>query len=580
MRGVFATKRSGWSALLASVLASSSVHADEPPASITTVYSPYELDAVHAAERSLGSASDPAPEGKLIERIVAIRLDPVEPRDPAPLVIDILHTTTKEGVILREVLVHPGDRWSGVVVDESARNLRSLEQLSLVLCVALRASTPDRVLLVVITKDVWSLYPDFAFSVTSGGLESLTLEPKEKNLFGRRQILSGRMILQPRSLSLGAAYLEPRLEGRWLSLNVEGNVILSRATGAPEGSFGEVNIARPLYSMRTEWAWSTGVSWRDEVYRRYSNAQVASFDERIPWIYRSRRIDQRATLTRSFGWSRKQDFTVAVAASHTVFRVPDATSYEPVLVEAFVRAAVPTGETRVGPFVEWRAYANDFLRILDFETLGLQEDYRVGHDVGVRASPVISALGSSRNLASVRAGASYTVALGDGLARASVESVAEAEVDRVSDASIAGGLRVVSPRTGAGRLVFDVTALDRPRNYLNVRSFVGGEDRLRGYPTRYFVGRNMLAMNFEFRSRPLELFSSQLGAVAFYDVARAFESFGHLAPGHAVGVGLRLVLPQIERLVIRGDVGFPVGAVPSDVAPASFFVTFGQAFRY
>ena len=572
----------GSSAVIATVFATSTASADEVPTSITGDYSPYELDAVHAAELLLGAAVDPTPEGKLIERIDTVRLDPIEPRDPAPVVIDALHTTTKEDVILREVLVHAGDAWRGVLVDESARNLRRLEQLSLVLCVALRGSAPDRVRLIVITKDVWSLYPDFDFAITSGGLESLTLEPKETNLFGRRQTLVARMILQPKSLSLGGTYLEPRLQGRWLALSVDGNVILSRATGAPEGSFGKVNVERPLYSTRAAWAWSTGVSWRDEVYRRYSNAAVAAYEERIPWVFRARRIEEQAAVTRSYGWSRKHDFTVGVAASRAIFRVPDASSYDPALVDAFVRAAVPTGETRVGPFVEWRAYANDFLRVLDFETLGLQEDYRLGHELVVRVSPIAAAFGSSRNLASVRAAASYTLALGDGLARASVDTLVEAEVERVSDASIAGDLRLVSPRTGAGRLVFDVTALDRPRNYLNVRSFVGGEDRLRGYPTRYFVGQDLLAMNLEFRSRPIELFSCQFGAVAFYDVARAFDAFDHLAPGHSVGVGLRIVLPQIERLVLRGDVGFPVtaGARPLDVAPASFFFTFGQAFRY
>jgi hypothetical protein len=60
--------------------------------------------------------------------------------------------------------------------------------------------------------------------------------------------------------------------------------------------------------------------------------------------------------------------------------------------------------------------------------------------------------------------------------------------------------------------------LNRYRNYLNRQTFLGGDGRLRGYPSSYFVGKDIIAYNFEFRSRPLEILSCQLGTAAFYDV--------------------------------------------------------------
>jgi hypothetical protein len=102
---------------------------------------------------------------------------------------------------------------------------------------------------------------------------------------------------------------------------------------------------------------------------------------------------------------------------------------------------------------------------------------------------------------------------------------------------------------------------------------------LRGYPSRYVFGSNLLAANVEYRSRPIEIASLQFGAAAFYDSGDAFGSFDHIRPKHAVGGGLRVVLPQIERSVFRLDVGFPVGAsdLPSTVAPFSIFFAFSQA---
>ncbi|HEX7603283.1 MAG TPA: hypothetical protein VF316_16810, partial [Polyangiaceae bacterium] len=511
--------------------------------------------------------------------------DPVDRHDPLPTAIDAVHTTSRARVLRREILVHVGEVWKHVLVDESARNLRLLPQLSLVLCVPMRGSSPDRVRLVVITKDVWSLYVDFDVQGTAGGLELLELEPKETNVAGLRHTALVRFVLKPSSYSLGVSYEVPRLDGRWLDLLADANLIINRDAGTPEGSYGGVTITRPLYSAHTEWAWSAGVTWTDQIVRRYVNAEVATFTPAlpgttpIPWAWRERTLVEQLKLTRSFGWDTKNDFTLGGSFAHASYRAPPDASLDPASVAQFERAAVPVGEERVAPFLQWHGYSSDFLRVLDFDTLGLQEDARLGHDLWLRGYPVLRALGSTRDLFGFYAAAAYGVALGDGLARASVETTVEAGPDSITDASIRGGIGIVTPRIGIGRLVFTATALNRMRNYLNVQSYLGGESLLRGYPSRYLAGKDLVAANLEYRSRPVTIASMQFGAAAFYDVGDAFDGFDHLQPKHSVGLGLRAVFPQIERAVLRFDVGFPItaGPLPRDVAPVSFFVAFNQA---
>ncbi len=556
--------------------------ADEAPKSLTTDYSEYELVAIHEAEKSLGSVIDTAAEGKKIESIETVRLDPIEKRDPVPTALNVVHTTTLHSVIVHEVLLKVGEPYQRVIADESARNIRAFSKTSIVVCVPLRGKTKDSVRVVVITKDTWSLIADVDFHFTRGGAEYLMFEAEETNLAGTQSEFSTRTIIQPESFSLGAAYVAPRFASRFLKFNAEGNVILNRRSGDPEGSFGDVRVERPLYSTRTAWSWATGMRWNDEIYRRYTNAEVARYDETLPWLWRSRRIGQGATLTRSFGWARKHDITIGADVVHDVYRVPKPEQYDPNAVAEFTRQYIPVGENRTEAFVQWRAYTNDFIRIVDFETLGLQEDYRLGYDVVARGYPVTKAFGSTRDLFGVRAGAVYTVPFADGFARALVDTITETETTRIADASVDGELRIVSPRTPVGRLVFDAAATNRWRNYLNRTSVLGGEDRLRGWPTRYFVGKNVFAMNVELRSRPIEIASILLGAAAFYDVGRAFDgSFDQIKPAQSVGFGLRAVLPQIDRVIIRGDFGFPIaaGGLPADVAPMSFFFSFHQAFR-
>jgi hypothetical protein len=559
------------------------------PRSLTYRYSGYEQEAIRDAESALGAQVDPFPEGKSIERIDFVRLDPIDRHDPLPMVVDVLHATSRISVLRHELLNKEGDPWTSVTVDETARNLRNLPQLSLVLCVPMRGSSQDRVRLVIITKDVWSLYVDFDVAATPGGLELFDLEPKETNVTGLQHTALARFVAQPKSYSLGASYEIPRLDGRWLDLFLDGNLIMSRDRGEPEGSYGSASITHPLYFSRAEWAWAASITWADQIARRYSNAMVSTFTATlaaastpVQWLWRERSLRDEAKVTRSFGWETKNDFSVGASLEHAIYRVPAEAAADPVARADFQRAEVPVGEDRAGPFAQWHGYTSNFQRVLDFDTLGLQEDNRLGHDLWLRVYPVLRALGSTRDLIGLYAAAAYSVPLSDGLARASVESSMEMEPERVSDAWLNAELAVVTPRFGVGRLVFATAVLNRWRNYLNVRSYLGGESLLRGYPSRFLIGKDVVTANLEYRTRAVQISAIQFGAAAFYDVGDAFDGFDHLEPRHALGVGLRMVFPQIERTVLRVDVGFPVER-PIDpstgqaIAAVSFFVAFHQA---
>ncbi|MEO6574971.1 MAG: hypothetical protein ABIP89_14090, partial [Polyangiaceae bacterium] len=465
------------------------------PRSTVGSYSAYEEESIVAAQKELGARVDPNPEGKLIERVDILRLEVIEQRDPAPAFLNVFHTTSRDPIIRQELLLHQGERYSTVLADETARNLRRLNQVSLVVVTAFEGSRPDRVRLVVIAKDVWSLRLNSNFTAGPGGLESLLIEPTESNLAGSQQTLLTRFILLPLSYTLGAGYRIPRVNGRWLSFISDANIIMNRASGQPEGSYGTLSIARPLYTSRTEWSWGTNVAWREDVARRYVNAKLAGFGtvgtpqaDRIPWEYREQRYTNTYAVTRSYGWATKNDFTFGGELNRRAYRTGDLSRFDPASVTSFVNTALPVGDTRVGPFLQYRGYTTNFMRVLDFETLGLQEDYRLGHDVWLKVYPVPRALGSSRNFFGTYAAAQYTVALGDGLIRGSIASTTEAEVDRLSDASISGSLRIVTPRLGFGRIVYDAYVVNRYRNYLNQTDFLGGNGRLRGYPSNFFVG--------------------------------------------------------------------------------------------
>jgi hypothetical protein len=370
-----------------------------------------------------------------------------------------------------------------------------------------------------------------------------------------------------------------------LGFSTEAGTIWNRQ-GRTEGSYGSMGVSAPLYSTQTAWEWAVGSSFTDSVLRRYVNAQVATYDAKataardaIPWQYRGRRFAEGAYVTRSFGWATKNDVTFGAEMNLRVYRPPDVPGADPRAIREFEDVVMPTSDTRVGPFVQYHGYTSNFLRVLDFETLGLQEDFRLGHDVYWRIYPITRAAGSSRDFLGTYAAAQYTVGFGDGLLRGNVESTIEAQKDGISDGWIAAALRAVTPRLGVGRVVLDGILLNRYRNYLNRYSLLGGDGRLRGYPSNYFLGKDVIAYNAEFRSRPVEILSCQLGAAAFYDAGHAANGFANLRLRHSVGVGFRVLFPQLDRLVFRADVGFALGpARDPGVAPAALSVAFEQAF--
>ena len=596
--------------------AAAAVHAQKP-VSQTTEYSAYEVDTIRRVLKTTGLEVDRSPEGKIIDRIDVVRLEVLDERDPGPDVLakvpilaplgrapvdeyfnkgtlNALHYTTREYIVLREMLLRPGDQYLQVVIDETARNMRSRMplQVSIVIILPVKTSDPEKVGLLVITKDIWSLRLSFDTAVTPGGLENFILVPQETNFLGLHHTLQTRFQYQPEALTFGVGYKIPRFGFSWIGASASAAVIVNRRSASPEGSGVSASVGQNLYSTRTPWAWGAEAGYSVAVSRRYSNARVLAFDARstpqrelIPWQYQARSASASVGVTRSFGWGFKNNFSLTMNASSASYDTFDLSAFDPLAVREFRLRAIPTGETRVYPAFTWASFTTNFLRTLEINTLGLQEDYRLGHEVSASVYPVAKALGSTRDFVGFGGKVGYTVALGDGLAGASASASAEVQDGIITDGSVSSSIGVVTPRTGIGRIVMNASFVNRYKNYLNARSFAGGEDRLRGYPTNFFFGKDTVFYNIEFRSRGIDILTAQVGLVFFYDAGDAALNWDSIRPKQSVGVGLRSLLPQVNRAVFRFDLAFPLNRGPFPetgvnvpVDPVGFFFAFDQAF--
>lgn len=550
-------------------------------------YSDYEQDTVERV--LLGDVPiDPSPEGKIVEQIDVVPIDVIEDRDPAPRFLNVFHATTRASVIRREILLREGEAYRQYKVDETVRVLRTFQQLSLVLAIPVKGSRPNTVKLLLLTKDVWSLRAQFDIRWGAGGLDVLRFEPTERNVAGTLNSIVTRFELFPESATFGSSLIVPRIGGRKLYGYGEANVIVNRTSGNPEGTYGQVFASTPQVTAWQEWLYGTGVTWRNEVVRRYVGGRLATYDapstpeiEYIPDAYRARLLTQQSSIGRSFGLAHKKDFTFGAELSvrRYQFIAPEllADDREKIVVEEYLGSRVPRSDTRVAPFAQVRLYESRFTRVHDLDTLALQEDYRIGYDWWFRAYPVTQALGSSRNFLGIDTFAQYVQPIADGFARISSEALLELANGDIPTAAFAGSAAFVSPRFVGGRLIVDGLAIARPENYPNRRTTLGGEGRLRGFPSAALIGQNLVAYNVELRSPPIDILSCQIGGAAFFDVGDAFDG-PHPALKSAVGFGLRGLFPQLDRKVFRVDIAFPLVRPTPETGPVGFYIAFEQAF--
>ncbi len=612
------------------VLLAQSRVAAQRPTSQTTEYSQYEKETIAEALEAVGAKIDPAPEGKIIERVDVVRYPVLDRRDPGPEMLgkvplvaplakvvtkdtlNWLHYTSRDWIIRRELLVREGEPYVQVLIDETARNMRSRMplQVSVVIIVPVKVASEGKVGLLLITKDIWSLRLSYDISVTPGGVEDFLLVPQETNLLGLHHTLQTRYQYKPETNTFGVGYSIPRFGQTWIGASAGTSVTFNRRSGSLEGAGTSLSLGQGLYSTRTPWAYSADTDWSYGIARRYVNARVGTFDSRttperdgIPFQYHTRSISASVGVTRSFGWALKNNISLTlngVSASYDPF---DLSRFAPSARDDFVRRALPRGESRYYPAISWSTFQTNFLRTLNVNTLALQEDFRLGHEVTVSFYPVLEALGSTRTLFGVSGRAGYTVPLGDGLASAGVSTFMENQPDsarspenplpvlgtfgrHITDGSVGFSLSGVTPRFPLGRIVMNASFSNRYRNYLNARTFTGGEDRLRGYPSNFFFGKDTVFFNIEYRSRSISILRLQFGGVVFYDAGDAAPNLGLIRPKQSVGFGLRTLIPQLNRLVFRFDVAFPMNRGPfpevgidTPVDPVGFFFTFDQAFK-
>lgn len=536
----------------------------------------YEARQVGRALQALALEPDLAPDGKVVEHIHIARSEVFVEDEPFPTFPNHLHWLTVEETVRREVLLAPGQPWDAAKAMETARNLRDLRIFSVVAVVPVRTADPEKVSVLVVTRDLWSLRLEWNLQFNDDQIDQLLVQLTERNLFGRNKRVLGRVLVLPLTWSLGEAYVDRRLVGENFQLEQSFDAYFRREDNDFDGFTTRVELSRPFYDLQQGYGFRLTAQIQDRVFRQYQGGEIITYDdpdtveeEAIRRVFEAEAVQVSALARHQFAGAFTQRLAWGLGASRLgVGALAESRIPAGYRGDGFERDVLPRALTQVYPVVAWSGFSNDFKTFQDLASFGQSEDERLGPDLAVSVSVPLEVLGSTADAVLTSGSAAYAHGFGgDGLAEVAVGASVRFEDGDFIDRELVLRGRFATPRAPFGRIVTRGDWLLNAEHSRNAPITLGGHNGLRGYPSEFFLafGGDRVRANAEYRTPPFVWHYLHLGAVAFYDAGDLYDCADGCRDGgrtftwhHAIGGGLRILFPQFNREVFRLDLGFPL----------------------
>lgn len=473
-----------------------------------------------------------------------------------------LHMRTKEPVARREILFKEGDTYDSVLAEETERNLRGLRVFGLV-SVTPHTVSDSLVDVLVETTDQWTTEGSFSFD-GGGGAYQFSLGLEEKNLLGRGQKLE--LVYEETDLLVGrrGSFYERRVFSLPLSLALVGE-------NRSDGNYYLIETGRPLFSSKDKWGGNLRLLSFSEPQRFFAEGKERFF-------FRQNTKEAGLTGLHSWGKTFKTDLSLGYVITQNKFEgpiYPDSadTVHKPgqfgfVVPEERVRA-VSTG-------LIW--YANRYWEERYLDNFGMAEDIRNGETVSLEYVLAPEFLGSSLTRHEMALSVGTTRKAGSHLLRLLAGNRTTFLSEGWEGTFWQGGVRYYwrwgARQTAAFRLdISSISGISRYGQFL-----LGGENGLRGYEARSFVGSRMILGTVEQRVFGPNLLSLVgIGGVLFVDFGDAWkagEDFRWNRLQSNWGAGLRIGLLRSSQFkVLRLDCARPFG-------PGDWVVSFGTGMSF
>lgn len=553
-----------------------------------------------------GYELEPEPWGKIVGKIRVYNEDVFAEKNRLLRFFNHFHVTSKEYVVRAEVILRPGEVWNQKQIEESARRLRDPIFTSVIAVVPVKSAEPGKVDILVVTRDIWSLRLNTAYTFQSATLTDLATSLSENNFLGRRMLVAAALTMDQGALSTGPLFIDKNFLSKRLELRMRVNAILTRGdflqdrlamvpgSNPPrpyspafaqdnafdlEGTSSTVSLSSPLWHLGEKWGGGLNWTHRDAVDRRFfgiglrpvwcplgSDCVATGFDpntvpadELLPWKYGMKRWAVSANVVRSYGTDVKQNVSFAYGLDSTRPYLLDSFAGLVEQREPFRARVLPRSEFISIPSVSYAMFTPRFKTRRNVGTYDLAEDLRIGPSLEASLGVSLKALGSTNTFWRGAVSGAWTFGwCRDGSVSVSAGIATRQQGGEFIDNTASANLSVVTPIYRYGRIVAESTIATRWNDRQNAFFTIGSDNGLRGFRINEFAGQRLTGTQIEFRSLPKAIWVFRVGGVVFYDVGSAASSFSQMTLHHDAGIGLRSLIPQTSRELFRFDLAFPL----------------------
>jgi len=461
---------------------------------------------------------------------------------------NFLHIDTREQVIRREILFHPGEAVNARLIHETERNLRTFRFLKNA-WIEPQVDETGAVHAVVHTTDAWTLKGSAGFTQV-GGQRSFGFSLHEANLlgFGKDLILAHEKTPE-RSIDT-VQYLDRQILGTQWTLD-------SRYQALSDGKTRFVELTRPYRGLETPWSMTFRASASDATESVYNL-------ERTAYTFSSGR--ESALVEGSMATLVAEGRALRLGGGLDLKRA----RYGPLLTLDAGNLPAPWLRDRLlrGVHATWSLFDDQFHAFVDLAGMTHPEDYNLGWEAKVSVGSYLRSLGSDVASPFFRASASKGWTPGaSSLLLLRTSGAARHEADGWQDAAL--NLSFIAyhqgfrSQTQAAYVQLDAVHRPEPESYL----YLGGMDGMRGYGNHLLLGdrRWMTSLEERINTSYNWLGILQLGFVVYADggAIRRIDTGRWSRTYVDVGGGLRLgnLKSSIGRVFLL-TIAFPLVREP------------------
>ncbi len=543
-----------------------------------------ERASMRRAMTARGYTIEPSPWGKVIGKIHIYNEDVFAEKSRILQLLNFFHVTTTETVLRREVVVTPGEVWNQERIEETARRLRDPLFTSVIVVLPVVSAEPGKVDVLVVTRDIWSLRLNTQYTFQEGELTDLAMSLSENNFLGRRLVVAAALTMDQGKIEAGPLIIDKNFLGKYVELRARVNAIVNRSALFDdldyEGSSSTVSVRKTLWQLSSKWGGGVSFTHRFSTERRFDGtglrqvgcaegaacvlldretAAMTPDDEKLPFIYRQRRLSVTASAVRQFGTKVKHQVSFGHTLDSTKPRLLDTFPGTVAQREPFIARVLPPSEVTSVPFVSYSLFTPRFRTRRNVQTYDLAEDLRLGPDLEASYGVGLTVLGSDANFQRGGIGGGYTLPIArDGSVRLGVGYSTRYQDGEFLDNGASVSTRIVTPNLGYFRVVAESSLATRWNERTPGFYTIGSDNGLRAFRINQFFGERVFGTQIEARSIPTSLWVLRLGAVVFYEVGGAADTLKDLRLHHDTGVGFRMLLPQTSRELFRFDLAFPL----------------------